>query len=141
MTGLIRTLARLLLLPMLATAAALLVQGHAEPGGGFSAGIVAGTAVALQYVAFGRAAVAARFPVARAPALTLAGIGVLLALTFGPLLVGAAPLQHPAAKVELGMLVLDTAFLFEVGIALVTFGFTVGTTDELALSRDARGER
>ena len=49
-----RTVARLLLLPTLVTALAILVKGYTQPGDGFSAGVVAALGVLLQLMVFGR---------------------------------------------------------------------------------------
>mgnify|MGYP001348870546 FL=1 len=62
-TLLSRTIARLILLPTLVTAVAFVVKGYASAGDGFSAGVVAGTAVVVQFLAFGPRELAKRFPI------------------------------------------------------------------------------
>jgi multicomponent Na+:H+ antiporter subunit A len=54
---------KLLLLPTLMAAVAILVKGYAEPGDGFSAGVVAALGILLQYLAFGREQVERLLPV------------------------------------------------------------------------------
>ena len=57
-TILTQTVARLLLLPTVVAALAILIKGYAEPGDGFSAGVVAALGVLLQHLALGREALA-----------------------------------------------------------------------------------
>ncbi len=132
MTSLLtRVVAKLLLLPTLVAAFALLVKGYTQPGDGFSAGVVAGLGVVLQYLAFGRER-AERLPLVR-HAGTVAFVGLLLALlvALAPLSMGDPILTHyppPGGKVvHLGTLELLTAVLFDVGVFLLVFGFAVGT--------------
>jgi len=101
-TVLTRMVARLLLVPVLMVAAAILVKGYVDVGDGFAAGVVAALGVLLQYLAFGRAAVERVLPVRHAAKLAIGGLLVTLAVAFVPALAGQAPLQHapaPGAKV------------------------------------------
>ena len=133
-----RTVAKLLLLPTLVAAFAILVKGYTQPGDGFSAGVVAGLGVVLQYLAFGREE-AERLPVVR-HAGVVAFVGLLLSLLVGlaPLLLGDPILTHyppPGAKVlHFGTLEALTAVLFDVGVFLLVFGFAVGTVGMLSRS-------
>ena len=143
MTSLLtRTVAKLLLLPTLVAAFALLVKGYVQPGDGFSAGVVAGLGVVLQYLAFGRER-AERLPVVRHAGI-VAFVGLLLALLVAllPLFMGDPILTHyppPGGKVvHLGTLELLTAVLFDVGVFLLVFGFAVGTVG--MISRTVEGE-
>lgn len=52
-TVIMRTVTRVVVPIILATAIALLLQGHNQPGGGFIGGVLTVTAVALVYVVFG----------------------------------------------------------------------------------------
>jgi multisubunit Na+/H+ antiporter MnhB subunit len=137
-----RTVAKLLLLPTLVAAFALLVKGYTQPGDGFSAGVVAGLGVVLQYLAFGRER-AERLPVVR-NAGVVAFVGLLLSLlvALAPLFLGDPILTHyppPGAKVlHLGTLEVLTAVLFDVGVFLLVFGFAVGTVG--IISRAVAGE-
>ncbi|QRK05918.1 MnhB domain-containing protein [Archangium violaceum] len=126
-------IARVLLQPALVVAAALWVRGYAEAGGGFSAGVLAALAVLLQYVVLGREEARRPWPVRHAAALVPAGLMVVLAVAFGPVLAGYPPVTHfprPGEHVvHLGALELHTAALFDVGIFLLVFGFIVATID------------
>lgn len=139
MTSLLtRVVAKLLLLPTLVAAFAILVKGYTQPGDGFSAGVVAGLGVVLQYLAFGREK-AERLPLVR-HAGSGAFVGLLLALlvAFAPVLMGDPVLTHyppPGAKVlHLGTLEALTAVLFDVGVFLLVFGFVVGTVGMISRS-------
>ena len=139
MTSLLtRVVPKLLLLPTLVAAFAILVKGYTQPGDGFSAGVVAGLGVVLQYLAFGREK-AERLPLVR-HAGSGAFVGLLLALlvAFAPVLMGDPVLTHyppPGAKVlHLGTLEALTAVLFDVGVFLLVFGFVVGTVGMISRS-------
>ena len=126
----IRTIARLILLPTLVTALAFVVKGYASAGDGFSAGVVAGTAVVLQFLAFGQRELATRFPLLHyAPWLTFGGLLLGLATAFVPLLFGDPILTHYPRPDEyvphLGLLALHTPVLFDVAVFLIVFGFIV----------------
>ncbi len=131
-----RKISRLLLLPTLVMAVALLVKGYTQPGDGFSAGVVASLGVLLQYVSFGREE-AEKLPLVR-HAGTIAFVGLLVALSLAivPLFLGDAVLTHyppPGAKVlHLGTLEILTAVLFDVGVFLLVFGFAVGVLGTFA---------
>lgn len=126
-----RTIAVLLLAPTLMVAAAILVKGYAEPGDGFSAGVVASLGVLLLYMALGRERAEGALPVAR-HGLGVAFAGLLLALCVAavPLLLGEPVLTHyprPGGEVVyLGTLELITAVAFDAGVFLLVFGFAVG---------------
>lgn len=137
-----RTVARLLLLPALVTAGAILVKGYVQPGDGFSAGIVAALGVLLQYLAFGRTE-AERLPLVRhSLRLAFAGLIVTLLLAVVPMFLGEPILTHyprpGAGVVYLGTLELITAVLFDVGVFLLVFGFATGTM--AAFARAITGE-
>jgi len=135
-----QTVARLLFLPILVTALAVLVKGYAEPGDGFSAGVIAALGVLLQYLALGRTE-AERLPgVRHAGAIALVGLLVGLAVAVVPLFFGDPVMTHyppaGASPVYLGTLELITAVLFDVGVALLVFGFVVGTVGTLGRVAD-----
>ena len=139
-----RTVARLLLLPTLVIAAALLVKGYTQPGDGFSAGVVAALGVLLQYLAFGREE-AERLPgVRHAGRIAFLGLGMSLFVAVLPLLLGGAVLTHyprPGAEVvHLGTLEVLTAVLFDVGVFLLVFGFVVGVFGMLSCVAAEEGE-
>lgn len=139
-TLLTRLVARLLLAPVLMIAAAVLVKGYADVGDGFAAGIVASLGVLLQYVAFGRDAVARALPVARAPEAAFAGLAVALVVALVPLARGEALLTHappPGADVvHVGTLELVTAVAFDVGVFVLVLGAAVGIIDLIARAAD-----
>lgn len=137
-----RMVAKLLLLPTLVAAVAILVKGYTQPGDGFSAGVVAGLGVVLQYVAFGREE-AERLPVVRsAGVIAFAGLLISLLVALAPLFFGDPILTHyppPDAEVLIfGTLEILTAVLFDVGVFLLVFGFSVGTVS--IISRSIAGE-
>lgn len=136
MTILTQMIARLLLLPIMMIAAAVLVKGYVDTGDGFGAAVIAAFGVLLQYVAFGHQ-VAARLRLARwLPLISATGLIIALLTAFVPSLLGRAPLTHapaPNAKViHLGTLELLTAVIFDIGVFLLVFGFAVGAIDLIA---------
>jgi multisubunit Na+/H+ antiporter MnhB subunit len=130
-TELTRLVARLLLIPTLLVAAAVLIKGYADVGDGFAAGVIAALGVLLQYVAFGRVAVQRALPVRWAPQLAIAGLLLALAVAFVPVVAGQAPLQHSPGPGEdvitLGTLELITAVAFDVGVFALVLGMAVAT--------------
>lgn len=129
-TGLTRLVARLLLVPVLLFALAVLVKGYADVGDGFAAGVIAALGVLLQYLAFGRAEVERTLPVRRAPQLAIGGLLLSLLVAFVPVLTGNPPLRHwPAAGASVlhaGALEIIGAVLFDVGVFALVLGVAVG---------------
>lgn len=131
-----RVISKFLLLPTLVAAVALLVKGYVQPGDGFSAGVVAGLAVLMQYLAFGREE-AEKLPLVKSAGV-VAFVGLLISLSVAvvPMFLGDPVLTHyppPEAHVYIfGTLEILTAVLFDVGVFLLVFGFAVGTTSILA---------
>ena len=125
-----QTVARLLLLPTLMIAAAMLIKGYADVGDGFGAGVVAALGVLAQYVAFGVDEAERRLPVRFAPHAVVGGLALALATAFSGLPAGDPPLTHqppPGADVvHLGTLELLTAVLFDVGVFALVLGAAVG---------------
>lgn len=131
------TTARFLLPLLLLFSLSLLLRGHDEPGGGFSAGLVAATAFALYAFApgEGRGAGAERRLLQVEPR-TLTGAGLLVAALSGvaPLLGGRAFLTGLWMRVDaplLGSIELGTPLLFDVGVYLVVAGVTLTGIFEL----------
>ena len=129
-TLLTTTVSRLILAPTLVTAVAFVVKGYASAGDGFSAGVVAGTAVVVQFMAVGPREMANRFPLLRyAPWLTFGGLVLGLLTAFTPIVFGYPVLTHfprPDATVpHLGLLAMHTAILFDIAVFLIVFGFIV----------------
>lgn len=125
-----RTVAKLLLLPTLVTAVAVLVKGYSQPGDGFSAGVIASLGVLLQYLAFGRER-AEKLPlVGLAGKATFAGLLVALLVAAVPVALGEPVMTHyprsGSEPIYVGTIELITAFLFDFAIFLMVFGFVLG---------------
>lgn len=128
--------ARLLLLPSLLIALGVLVKGYADPGDGFSAGVIAALGIAFQIMVFGPKEIE-RMPVIRyAPYAVFVGLVVSLLTAFVPLLTGEELFTHwppPGESVSrFGTLELITAVAFDVGVFLLVFGFGVGVLSSFA---------
>jgi multisubunit Na+/H+ antiporter MnhB subunit len=138
-----RMVARLLLVPVLLVAVAILVKGYVDVGDGFAAGVIAALGVLLQYLAFGRVAVERVLPVRHAAKLAIGGLLAALAVAFVPALFGQAPLRHapaPGAKVlHLGSLELLTAVAFDVAVFALVLGMAVATIHLIAVAGDEEG--
>jgi multisubunit Na+/H+ antiporter MnhB subunit len=141
-TILTQTVARLLFLPTLLVALATLIKGYAETGDGFTAGVIAGLAVLLQFLAFGEREVADQLPVRFAPAIALSGLLLGLIVTFVPVIRGKPILTHeppPDASVtHLGSVELLTAVAFDVAVFLLVFGFVVSTIGLVSRARPGK---
>lgn len=131
-----RTVAKLLFLPTLVTAVAILVKGYAQPGDGFSAGMVASLGVLLQYLAFGRRKVERLPLIGLVGKSTFAGLLVALLVAAVPVLLGDPVFTHyPRAgsgAVYLGTIELITAFVFDAAVFVIVLGFAVGATKLIA---------
>jgi multicomponent Na+:H+ antiporter subunit A len=128
--------ARLLYLPTLLIAAAILVKGFVQTGDGFSAGVVGSLGVLLRYLAFGHEE-AKRLPAVRhATVIAFAGLFVALVVAAFGLLAGEAIMTHypPSGTepVHLGTLELMSAVLFDLGVFLLVFGFAIGVVSFFA---------
>ena len=130
-----RMVARGLLAPTLVVATAILVKGYAAVGDGFAAGVVAALGILLQFLAFGRDAVAAALPIDLAPAIASTGLAVAVAVLTVPMLLGGAPLEHwppPGEEpIHIGSLELISAVAFDVGVFLLVLGSAVAIIDAL----------
>ena len=122
----------------------LLLAGHNHPGGGFAAGLVAGLALLLRYLAGGRAELGAALPVVPG---WLLGTGLFLSAGTGLLsmLVGGHVLQTWVFDLHLGPigdLHLVTSTAFDVGVYLVVVGLLLDIFSSLgsALDRDIHHE-
>ncbi|MBX5444249.1 MnhB domain-containing protein [Sphaerobacter sp.] len=129
-TILTRTITRLIFLPTLVTAVAVLVKGYAGAGDGFSAGVIAGTGVVIQFLAFGPRELVARYPsLRRAPLLAWSGLLLGLVTAFAPVIWGDPIMTlypRPGEDVpHLGLLAFHTAVLFDAAVFLLVFGFIV----------------
>ncbi|WP_422770448.1 hydrogen gas-evolving membrane-bound hydrogenase subunit E [Plantactinospora sp. WMMC1484] len=133
---------RILVPPILVFAAYLLFAGHERPGGGFVAGLVAGTAYVLRYVAGGPRELRAAWPWRPTPFL---GAGLVLALGTGiagwlgtgDFLGNAHLTLRPPL---LGEVALHTSLVFETGIAVLVLGLVVTLLYELGAVIGERGD-
>jgi multicomponent K+:H+ antiporter subunit A len=105
----------------------LLLRGHNLPGGGFISGLVTGTAIIIQYLAWGTAWVEAKLPL-RHLALAAAGIA-LAALTGAAAFVFGAPFLTSTFGYFTGPVVgkfeLASAMVFDVGVYLTVVGIVL----------------
>jgi multisubunit Na+/H+ antiporter MnhB subunit len=122
-------ISRLLFAPTLMVAFAVLIKGYVGAGDGFAAGIIAGLAFLMQFVAFGERNVRRSLHTRYAPVVAMTGLALALACTFLPVLRGLPLLTHwppPDAEVlHFGTLEILTAVVFDVGVFLLVVGFTV----------------
>ncbi|MDQ2655052.1 MAG: sodium:proton antiporter [Chloroflexota bacterium] len=122
-------ISRLLFAPTLMVAFAVLIKGYVGAGDGFAAGIIAGMAFAMQFVAVGERNVRRRLHTKYAPVVAMCGLALALACTFLPVLRGLPLLTHwppPGAQVlHFGTVEILTAVAFDVGVFLLVLGFTV----------------
>jgi multisubunit Na+/H+ antiporter MnhB subunit len=111
----------------------LLVRGHNEPGGGFSAGIVTGLALVIQALAFGAARTRARLLRLLRPAFW---IGLVVALAAGaiPMAAGEPFLTHHHVGVPIAgtAIPLSTTLLFDLGVYATVVGAVAAMLDGLA---------
>jgi multicomponent K+:H+ antiporter subunit A len=137
----LRVLARPLLPLALLVSVYLFLRGHNAPGGGFIAGLVTGTAILLQYVAYGSEWARERLPWNYSTAIAL---GLLLATATGlaSWMFGAPFLTSTFGYVHwpvVGEFELASAMLFDLGIYFVVVGVVMVIVGRLgALSGPAR---
>ncbi len=135
-TELSRVAARLLLLPSILIALGVMVKGYADPGDGFSAGVIASLGFALQLMVFGPGELE-RLPLIRyAPYGVFLGLIISLLTVFVPSLAGQPLFTHwpPAGEPVLyfGTLEFITAVVFDIGVFFVVFGFGIGVLSSFA---------
>jgi multicomponent Na+:H+ antiporter subunit A len=105
----------------------LLFAGHNQPGGGFVAGLLAGSAIALRYIAGGIAEVRS---LSRFRPWTVLGVGLLIAAATAaaPLLSGNPVLDVATATLHLpvaGTVKLSSALIFDVGVYITVIGMVL----------------
>ena len=136
--------ARFLFAPTLMVAVAMLMKGYAGTGDGFAAGVIAGLAYLMQFVAFGEREVRRELHTRYAPVVAAMGLALALAMTFLPVLRGKPILTSSPAPgspvIHLGSLEFLTAFVFDIGVFLLVAGFSVTSLSLLsrAESREPR---
>ena len=107
----------------------ILFRGHNEPGGGFIAGLLTATVIALQYVTFGIETVdryiSIKFYLLIVLGLTLAFSTGLASFYFGyPFLTSKVYHWHHVPL--FGEIELVTATFFDLGVYLIVVGATIG---------------
>lgn len=130
----LRTATRFLLPLLLLFSLFLLVRGHNDPGGGFSAGLVAASAFVLYRFAFGAQDTKRVLPVSP---LALVGAGILVASSSGILaLLESRPLMTglwgQLAVPGFGVLDVGSPLLFDVGVFTTVVGVTLSIILPLA---------
>lgn len=120
----------------------LLFAGHNMPGGGFAAGLVAGVALALRYLAGGRYELAEAAPI---DAGKLLGLGLVFAAgtAVGGLIWGSTVLD--AAWLDLtipviGEIHVGTSLLFDIGVYLIVIGLMLDILRSLGAEVDRHHE-
>ncbi|MBA0050381.1 Na+/H+ antiporter subunit A [Streptomyces sp. AJS327] len=136
-------LARLIFHPIIVLSLYLLFCAENLPGGGFAAGLVAGLALTVRYLAGGRHELAAALP---ADAGFLLGLGLLImTLTgIGGLVLGDSVLQSGKVTGELpliGPFHAASPVLFDTGIYLLVLGVVLDVLRSLGSEVDRRVER
>jgi multicomponent Na+:H+ antiporter subunit B len=116
----------------------LLLVGHYGPGGGFAAGLVAGLAFVLRYIAGLGSGVRVRPPV-------LIGLGLTVALltALAPMLAGAPVLATTKLALDLpvlGHVETQTSLFLDVGVYLLIVGVVLDLLRSLGagIERDIR---
>ncbi|WP_433294104.1 MnhB domain-containing protein [Pseudonocardia sp. CA-142604] len=102
----------------------LLLVGHYGPGGGFSAGLVAGLAFVLRYIAGGSADLGAVMA-PRVPAVIGSGLALALVTGLVPAAFGAPVLSTTKLAVDLpllGPIELQTSLFLEIGVYVLIIG-------------------
>ena len=118
----------------------LLLTGHNQPGGGFAAGIMAGLALTLRYLAGRGYELRAALPVMPA-ALLGTGLFVAAGSALVPMVLGSPPLRTWHAYVELplvGEVHLVSSVAFDVGVYLVVLGLMLDILRSLGSGLDAQ---
>ncbi|MCA0438239.1 MAG: Na+/H+ antiporter subunit A [Austwickia sp.] len=119
----------------------LLFTGHNSPGGGFAAGIVAGLALALRYLAGGREELRSALPV---PPGLLLGTGLFLSAGNGlaSMIVGGQVLQTwilHATLPAIGEIHVVTSLFFDIGVYLVVVGLVLDILRSLGSGIEDQG--
>ena len=137
MSPVLEVIAPRLLGPAVMVAAAIIVKGYTDVGDGFSAGVIVALAFSLRYITLGTDRAEETMPLLRrAPVIAAAGLLVVLAVGFYPLLLGESPVTHAPGPgddvVKIGTLELITPVLFDVGLFLLVAGVLITLVHQLA---------
>ncbi|SFB10642.1 multicomponent Na+:H+ antiporter subunit A [Cellulomonas marina] len=133
---------RLLFHTMVVFGLFLLFSGHNQPGGGFAAGLVVGTALVVRYLAGGRYELGEAAPVQPG---VLLGLGLFLSAGVGlaALLAGGTVLQSWILETDvplLGHVKVVTSLVFDIGVFLLVVGVVLDVLRSLGAELDRRAE-
>ncbi|WP_232662373.1 MnhB domain-containing protein [Pseudonocardia sp. TRM90224] len=122
----------------------LLLVGHYGPGGGFAAGLVAGLAFVLRYIAGGSEDLGAVVRI-RPPVLVGTGLAVALLVAVVPLAFGLPVLSSAKWALDvplLGTIAVQTSLFLDVGVYLLIIGVVIDLLRSLGsgIERDMREE-
>ncbi|MEV2237436.1 Na+/H+ antiporter subunit A [Micromonospora sp. NPDC049891] len=120
----------------------LLFSGHNAPGGGFAAGLVAGLALAVRYLAGGRTELNGAAPVDAGVVLG-AGLFVAVGTGVGAMLLGGQFLQSALLDFHLpvlGHVHFVTSVFFDVGVYLIVVGLVLDILRSLGAEMDRQSE-
>ena len=128
----LRTISKAILPLVLVFAVYLLMRGHHAPGGGFIAGVMAGTIIAFQYLVFGSEYMNQMFSLNYRGVIAL-GLLVAGATGFIPMLFGYPFLRSEVWYLEMPLfheVEIASAAFFDIGVFLVVVGgiLTIVTT-------------
>ncbi|KKJ93720.1 Na+/H+ antiporter subunit A [Micromonospora sp. HK10] len=138
----LQTITRLLFHAIVLFSIYLLFSGHNAPGGGFAAGLVAGLALAVRYLAGGRTELNGAAPV-DAGALLGAGLFVALGTGLTAMVLGGEFLQSAVLDLHvpvLGHLHFVTSVFFDVGVYLIVVGLILDILRGLGAEMDRQQE-
>ncbi|MEU8348468.1 Na+/H+ antiporter subunit A [Streptomyces sp. NPDC048845] len=136
-------IARLTFHPVLVLSLYLLFCAESYPGGGFSAGLVAGLALVVRYLAGGRFELAEAAPL-DAGTLLGAGLLVMTGTALGGMVHGSDVLENGVYHGELPLLGpfhIASSVVFDTGIYLLVLGVVLDITRSLGAQIDRRLER
>jgi multicomponent K+:H+ antiporter subunit A len=122
------TLTRLLFPAMLLVAVYLLLRGHDQPGGGFSAGMVVAIAILVQYMIGGADWTERRLSLLRPVAWIGTGLVVAAGTGFAAMLFGRPFLTTYFAYADLpviGKVPVASALAFDIGVFVLVVGATL----------------
>jgi multicomponent Na+:H+ antiporter subunit B len=132
--------ARLMLPAAVMVGLAILVKGYVDVGDGFSAGVIIGLALLLQYMTLGVERAEGLLPGRHAARIAVGGLLLSLSVAFIPAVRGDAVFTHwppPGEEVtEIGTVEIITAVAFDVGVALLVAGSVWGLVRLVALTSD-----
>ena len=130
---LLDTVVRVLFHTLLLLSVVLLAVGHHEPGGGFIAGLVAGSAFVLVFLSGGAPRVRRSVPITSEALLGSGVIAAALAGVWG-LAAGGAFLSRTSVSATLpvfGTLKLTSGFVFDLGVYLIVLGLGIAVLRSL----------